>query len=253
MLKTFFQLFCVVAALLTACGCSSFSETLSESDLSVLELEERMFQAADPGNRYSNARSYVMRQQVETEKFLELPEKRMIETRYLHPDNLKITTFNDNVPETSLIVTGKSAWAVDYASRRIRPIPEKDLTPMVTMTRINDPRSRYHEIFEEVKIDQAEVDGEIFYRLTCLNPGGSPIYIYVDRDTYLVRRLRSSFKTSYGTVELDGKMKSYSLYEGIQIANESESIQDGLQQNIRVIDYQLNAPIRAEEFAPPIL
>ena len=147
MLKTFFQLFCAAAALLIACGCSSFSETLSESDLTVLELEEKMFQAADPGNRYSNAKSYIMRQQVETEKFLELPEKRMIETRFLHPDKLKITTFNDNVPESGLIITGTSAWAVDYTNRRIRPIAEKDIAPLVVMTKINDPRSRYHEIF----------------------------------------------------------------------------------------------------------
>ena len=242
----------IVIAMLFA-GCSSFSENVQPADITVLELENRMSLAADPDGRYENAASYILRQQVETERFLDVPDRRMIEVKYLQPGYLKLTTYNENEPESGLIVNGNSAWAVDFERNKVLPIPEKDLSPMLTMTRLNDPRSRFHEIFSSVTIDKAEIAGETFYRLSCDNDLGSKICIYVDPDTYLIRRMRAVFNTSYGKLNYESVMRSYALYEGIRIANESESTQDGLTQQVRVIDYQLNPPLKPDDFLPPIL
>ena len=118
-MKIFYAL-SVLAALLL-CGCSSLpKETLSPSDLTVEELEERMAKATDPEGYYAKAQSFVMRQELKTKRFLDEPLVQMVETKFMRPDFFKITTYDDNRPTIEIISNGANSWVADYNAEKIR-------------------------------------------------------------------------------------------------------------------------------------
>ena len=114
--------------LLLAGGCSSFNEEISAADISIDELEKRMQQAMDPNGRFARAKSYVMRQQVTTDRsWMELPEVQMVEVKFRAPDQFKLTTYTDNEAETVLIASGKEGWMADMKRKKLTRLDDKAL------------------------------------------------------------------------------------------------------------------------------
>ena len=112
-------MYLLAAALLALCGCSSLPrETLSPSDLTVEELEQRMAKATDPEGHYAKAQSFVMRQELTTKRFLDSPLIQMVETKYMRPDCFKITTYDDNKPSLAIISNGVNSRFVRTAVDR---------------------------------------------------------------------------------------------------------------------------------------
>ena len=236
-----------VLMLLCLCGCVS-NEELYEVDISADELEARKDKAMDPDGRYARAESCIVRQRITSENFFGIPQESMVELKFQNPDKFSLTSFSENMPVSALISDGTSAWKVDYKRRQVLPLNQRDLEISRGLARLANPLSRLHEVFEDIKVEGCRIDDEEFYKLTCIAPNnGIPIYIYIDRDDYLIKRIR------IGNIS-DSRVVRYSMYEGVWIADETEEekLSDGSISRSKIMFYKLDAPFEESEFKPPI-
>lgn len=239
----------VLAALLL-CGCSSLpKETLSPSDLTVAELEERMAKATDPEGYYAKAQSFVMRQELKTKRFLDEPLVQMVETKFMRPDFFKITTYDDNRPTIAIISNGANSWVADYNAEKIRVLDADALRQIKRLGEITRPGSRLSQIFPDIKVSKCRIGDELYYKLSCPNEKGLSLNIYVDADTYQTERITIA---EGGSVTYDSSLKGYGLYEGVRIPEETAVTAAGVENTSHVIYYKLNPVIDPAEFRPPV-
>ncbi|MBE6387187.1 MAG: hypothetical protein E7045_03875 [Lentisphaerae bacterium] len=247
------NLFMSATLLILAVGCTSILESVSPSDITLEQLQSKKDRAADPDGRFAKAESYIMRQQVSDDSIFGGTPVKIIELKYRRPDKLKCTVSIEGEPISGYIINGSSAWNIDYKSRKVMPIAPQNMQQIRTLTRLNTPASRYTDVFKNVKLERCTTAEDSFYKLTCSNNPDNIIEIYIDADTFLTARMRVSLKLPAGTVKTDTVMKSYSLYEGVRIADESVATTGDDSQKQKTIYYKLDAQIADSEFTPPVL
>ena len=251
-MKLFYMLIFAAVLFVTA-GCSSFSEEISAADISLEELEKRMQQAMDPNGRFARARTYVMRQQVTTDRsWMELPDVQMVEVKFRAPDQFKLTTYTDNEPEHIIIASGDNGWFVDMNRKKVVPLDQKKLAGVLIMARLTNPGTRMQNVFSKVTLDRSRIGEEEFYRLKCSGKDGEPMYIYVGCKDFFSRRLRMQMGIPGSRIGYDSRMLNYSMYEGVMIPDESIVRQGNIEQKSKVIYYKLDIELDDKEFRPPL-
>lgn len=251
MKKTF--IFFAATAVVMLTGCTGLSETLLPSDITVDELQSRKDSATDPEGRFSTASTYVMRQTVSDNNLLGSMSSKLIELKYKRPDKIKCTISEDGNNISGYIINGDTAWNIDYKSKSVTPILPQNMVMIKTLTKLNTPATRYKDVFKNVDIFKVNNSDGVFYKLKCSNNPNNIFEIYIDAASFLTSRMKTSFKLPTGTFKSDSTMKSYTLYEGIRIPDESISVSGDEEQKQKVIYYKLNVPIDDEEFNPPVL
>ena len=240
----------LLAALLALCGCSALSdEELSPADISLAELETRMAKATDPHGRFAAATTFVMKQEVETKRFMESPLVQMIETRIMRPNFFKLTTYEDNRPMRAIISNGESSWLVDYEAKRVRTLDADKMRRTKVLSDITSPGGKLSGGFKETAIRKCRIGDRVFYKISCRNPGDALLNLYVDAETFQPERITVE---SGGKVSYDSSLRGYGLYEGIRIPEETLVKSDGVEQVYKVIYCKLNSPIDPSEFRPPV-
>lgn len=243
---------CLTAASLAAvfCGCSTTpGETLSPSDLTLDELENRMAKATDPEGHYSSAQSFVMRQELTTKRFMDRPLIQMVETKFMRPDFFKITTYDDNQPSFAIISNGESSWTVNFKTKKVQTLDADSLRQARELGEITKPGSRLSRIFKKVEVRLCRIGDDRFYKLSCQSLPDSQLDIYVDADTYQTARVVVDDGSG---LKYDSSLRGYGLYEGVRIPEET-TVRSGSGENIsKVIYYKLNTPIDTSEFRPPV-
>ena len=252
MIKKISLTLAAAVALFTA-GCNNLIENVSPSDITIDQLQSRKDKAADPDGRFSKAKSYIIKQQVSEDSLFGTASVKIVELKYKSPDRIKCTVSVEGEPQSGYIINGSSAWNIDYKSRKVMPIPPQNMQQIRTLTRLNTPSSRYTEVFKNVNIEKYRTANDEFYKLTCSNNPDNIIEIYVDAQTFLTSRMRVYLKLPAGVIKTDTVMKSYSLYEGVRIADESVATTGDDSQKQKVIYYKLDAQIADSEFTPPVL
>ena len=81
----------------------------------------------------------------------------------------------------------------------------------------------------------------------------NPVEIYIDKNDFLIRRIKATFQLGSRSLRYDSTIQRYSLYEGVMIPTETTVVQNGLKQTTRVVYYKLDAVIPASDFRPPVL
>lgn len=131
-------LFSALLALLAGCATAE-PEIESPADITVSELETKMRTAMDPDGRYAKAKTFIQRQIVSTERFLDDPEEQVVEVKFERPANFRLTTLDDNVPVSGLIVSGNNGWMVDYSGERIVELTPEQLDQLKILSGISNP------------------------------------------------------------------------------------------------------------------
>ena len=134
-------LFSALLALLAGCATAE-PEIESPADITVSELETKMRTAMDPDGRYAKAKTFIQRQIVSTERFLDDPEEQVVEVKFERPANFRLTTLDDNVPVSGLIVSGNNGWMVDYSGERIVELTPEQLDQLKILSGISNPDNR---------------------------------------------------------------------------------------------------------------
>ena len=246
-------LFCAVAAAVGISGCAVFDESIEVSDITVEELQRRKDMATDPAGNFSRASTYVMLQSVSDNSIFSAVSDNLIELKYKRPDKVKCTISKDGKALSGYIIDGESAWNIDYQAKKVTPIAPQHMVKMRTLTKLNTPATRYKDVFSNVEIYKVTNTDGVFYKLKCYNNPDNLFEIYIDAASYLTARMKTSFKLPSGVMKSDSVMKSYTLYEGIRIPDESVSMTGDDEQRQKVIQYKLNVPLDDSEFKAPVL
>lgn len=237
-------------ALTTLCGCSGLSdEELSPSDISLEELEKRMAEATDPHGRFAKAKSFILKQEVETKRFLDTPIVQMVETKIMQPDYFKITTYSDNQPASALISNGTSSWVVDYENRKVKMVDPDKLGQVKKFSDITSPGSRFSRIFSNVTVQKCRIGDKLYYKLVCPGDDGNVLNAYVDAETCQTVRISIVKK---GEVVYDSSLMGYGLYEGVRIPEKTSVRSGGVEKVSTVLRCKLNPAIDISEFRPPV-
>ncbi|MBQ4314559.1 MAG: hypothetical protein IJC21_03855 [Lentisphaeria bacterium] len=252
-MNKFFTLFSTLAAVLVLSGCASTDETLLPSEISVDELQIRKDAATDPEGKFSKASSYIMRQNISDSGIFGGTSNKIIELKYKRPDKIKCTVMEDGKAISGYIINGNSAWSIDYSANKVVPIPPQHMVMIKTLTKLNTPATRYKDVFKNVEIFRCKTSDGEFFKLHCSNNQKNSFEIYINASTYLTSRMKTSFRLPSGTLNTDSRMKSYTLYEGIRIPDESVSVTGDEEQTQKVIFYKLDVPVDDNEFNPPVL
>ena len=251
-MKRLFFLMCALGLLLLT-GCYSFSEKISATDITLDQLEDSMQSAMDPNGRFAKAKTYVMRQQITTDRsWMELPVVQMVEIKFRAPDQFKLTTYTDNEPEHIIIANGNNGYFVDMNRKKVIQLEQKELAGVLMMSRLTNPGIRLKDVFKSVSIDRSRIEEEDFYRLTCIGENNKPIYIYVSCRDFFSKRLRMTMGSVGNRINYDSQMLNYSMYEGIMIPDESVVRQGSVEQKSKVVYYKLDIALDDKEFQPPL-
>ena len=237
-------------ALLALCGCSTLpDEELTPSDISVEELEKRMADATDPNGRYREARSFVMKQVVETKRFMEDTQVQMVETKFMRPNFFKITTFDDNQPQVAVISNGECSWRVDYAGKKVKVLGPEEMHQVKKFSDITAPGSKLSGIYKGITVQKSRIGDELYYKVTCPDGAGLVLNAYVGVDSCQIERITI---VKDGKLLYDSSLKGYGLYEGVRIPEETVVRSGDAEQVFKVIYCKLNSPIELSEFRPPV-
>lgn len=243
------------AALAFLAGCATAEpEMESPADITAAELETKMRHAMDPDGRYAKAKTFIQRQIVLTERFLDDPEEQVAEVKFERPDNFRLTTLEDNVPVTGLIVNGKNGWVVDYSGKKITELTPEQLDQLKVLSGTSNPDNSLTRTLRDIRLTLCRVGEQEYYKVTGLSQnGGNPVEIYIDKNDFLIRRIKAVFQIGARSLRYDSTIQRYSLYEGVMIPAETTVVQNGLKQTTRVVYYKLDAVIPASDFRPPVL
>ena len=245
---------CTAAAvifMLFAAGCSS-TDTLSPSDLTVAQLESKMSKAMDPDNRYASSTGSVIRQEVKIPQLLDKSIENMVETKMAKPDKFLISTYEDNELLHSIGFDGRNGWRADHKKRRVDMLDGKQLLQILNMAKLANMTGSYTSIFDKVEIFRCTNSDGNFYLLKCSNTGGSTFNIYVDAATFFVRRLQGKIKVGNSSVDYFSEIVTYDRHQGVLLPQETITRQNGLKQEVKIIDYKLNVKFSSEDFLPPV-
>ena len=240
----------IAVALLAVCGCSSLPrEELSPAGITIAELEARRAEATDPNGRFAEAKSFVLKQELETKRFLESPLVQMVETKIMRPGFFKITTYEDNRPMRAIISNGASSWIVDYEAKKVRMLDAEKLRQSKKFSDITTPGSKLSEIFRNITVQNCRIGDRLYYKVSCKGEDKTVLNIYIDADTYQTERI-----TIVGNDGLtyDSSLRGYGLYEGIRIPEETTVRAGDVEQVFKVIYCKLNPPLDVSEFRPPV-
>ena len=241
------------AALLTLlifCGCSLFpDEELSPSDITLAELEKRMAGATDPNGRYAEAQTFVMKQVVETKRFLASPLVQMVETKIMRPNFFKITTYDDNQPQRAIISNGECSWIVDYVAKKVKQLDAKELRQTKKFSDITSPGGKLSELFKDAAVQKCKIGDNLYYKVACPGDNGAVLNAYVGADSCQIERITL---VADGEVVYDSSLKGYGLYEGVRIPEETVVRSGGEEKVFKVIYCKLNPLLEPSEFRPPV-
>ena len=237
----------LLAAMLTGCGAVE-----RPSDITLDELEAKMARAMDPAGDYRKASAYFQRQNIEEEGLFST-NYQLVELKFQRPDKFKFSYFEKNMPVTEILSIGSRAWLINYKKYTVTPITGTDLDKVKVMLALGHPDTDYDKLFSKVDIFLTELENKPCYKMVCQPAleGANPIVIYVDKATYLPTRMELTIKTADGEKTAISRIEKYQEFEQVKVPALT-SVEEGWRKYLtRVVDYQLNAYFKDNEFKLP--
>ena len=239
------------------CGCASL-ETLSDADITVAELEEKMEKAMDPEGAFKKASSYVQREMFKIEGIF-FDTIYQNDLKYKKPHYLRLLTLENNQPLSALIYNSGSAWTVDYNEKKVTEITGSDLIKFNMLQQLTTPDKKYSQLFKKVDIFKCTLrdDPTVYYKLVCKPQNEkNTISIYVDAKDFLPRHIKAElsfiFEGKEVHLDYDCTINAYELMDDVMIPREVTCISNDIVTTTTVFDYKLNVNIPDSEFLPPV-
>ena len=136
----------------------------------------------------------------------------------------------------------------------VRTLTPEQLDQLKVLSGTSNPDNSLTRALRDIRLTLCRVGEQEYYKVTGLSQnGGNPVEIYIDKNDFLIRRIKAVFQIGSRSLRYDSTIQRYSLYEGVMIPAETTVVQNGLKQTTRVVYYKLDAVIPASDFRPPVL
>lgn len=251
-MKTFFwAAMCGISLLLAGCAPDL---GLTDSDISVKELEKRMKNALDPKGRFAAAERFIQRFEVKTSTgWLEPPKEEFVEVKFSAPGNFKITTSDDKGIHYGYIFNSEGGYTVDYRNKSIKPLSKQLLSHLRTMREIADPVMKLSTVFSHIEIKRGNVKGKRFYLLRCRKEyQKNPLEFYISLPDYRLRSLTGKIQIGSAVLNYSSTVTNYALIEGMMVADLTKSNTNGIKTESKLVHFKLNPYFPPDEFKIPV-
>lgn len=252
MKKFFIAAVCGAAALFFA-GCAP-KYVLSNSDLTVKELEQKMSRALDPKGRFAKAQRFIQRFEVKTSTgWLEPPTEEFVEVKFAAPGNFKVTTSDDKGVHYGYIFNETGGYMIDYRKKSARPLQPQTFAHLRTMREIADPVMDLSTVFKFIDIKRGSDGENQFYILNCkTTPDSNPLEFVISADTCRLHSLSGKIKIGSAVLDYSSRVVNYSLVEGMRVAELTESVTNGIKTQSKLIYFKLDPYFAPDEFKIPV-
>ena len=251
MKRFFLAAICGVSLLLTGCAPDL---SLTDSDITVRDLETKMSRALDPNGRFAAAERFIQRFEVKTYTgWLEPPKEEYVEVKFAAPGNFKITTSDDKGIHYGYIFNDKGGYTVDYRNKHIKPLSKELLAHLRTMREIADPVMDLNSVFSKIEIKRGNSEGKKFYLLRCRKtPESNPLDLYISAPDYRLRSLTGKIKIGSAVLNYSSTVVNYALMEGLMVADLTKSDTNGIKTESKLVHFKLNPYFPEDEFKIPV-
>lgn len=224
------------------------------SDIQLDELEKKMALAIDPEGVYRKTESYYQRQNV-VEKGFFSDTMQLVEVRFQRPDKFKFSYYEKNRPVRELLCLGSRAWNIDHSKGTVTEITGDALEKFRIMLALGHPDTDYDKLFAKVEIFLTKLeDGKDYYQLIC-HPalkGANPITVYVDKNTFLHKRMELTVSTANGNKSSVSDIESYRKFGKLNLAELTRVTESDREYTTRIVEYHLNAHFSSDTFELPV-
>lgn len=251
MKRFFWAAMCGISLLLTGCAPDL---GLTDSDITVKELEKRMSKALDPKGRFASAQRFVQRFEVKTHiGWLEPPKEEFVEVKFSAPGNFKMTTSDEKGIHYAYIFNDDGGYTVDYRKKHIKPLSKELLSHLRTMREIADPVMELDTVFNHIEIQRGNSKGREFYRLRCRKTlKNNPLDLYISIPDYRLRSLTGNIKIGSAVLNYSSTVINYALIEGMMVADLTKSKTNGIKTESKLVYFKLNPHFPQDEFKIPV-
>lgn len=252
MKKFLFAALCAAAAFVFS-GCAP-DMILSNSDLTVKELEKKMSQALDPDGRFAKAERFLQRFEVKTSTgWMEPPKEEFVEVRFARPGNFKITTSDDKGLHHGYIFNNDGGYMINYRSKSVKPLDKEMLSHLRTMREIADPVMELETVFNHIEVKKGTAGDKSFYLLRCRKiPESSPLELYISAKDYRLKSLTGKLKIGSATLDYSSTVINYARNEGMMVADLTRSVTNGIKTQSKLSGFKLNPYFAPDEFKIPV-
>jgi len=230
-------------------------ETERPARIDIDELEKKMQMATDPDSKGAKATSYFERYALrDVGIFFDTVYR--VEVRYKRPNKMRITTMEKNKPVSEIIINDGAAWIADYNKRTVKVLHGERLQRLRAFNHLSTPGMTFRKFFFRVDLSIDRIPGEEmeYYKLTCYPrlSGGSPLYVYIGMDDYLVKAIQATYVDEGVETSSFTRILEYAVKDGVRIPVEMEGEQAGMMTHTTVSIYTLNHPFDDDDFLPPL-
>ena len=252
-MKKFFLTAAAGTLMFLLAGCAA-DLALSDSDLTVRELEQKMAKAVDPQGRFAAARCFIQRFEVKTfTGLLEPPKEEFMEVKFALPGKFKITTSDDKGLHYGYIFNDESGYMVDYRQKSIKPLDKELLDNLRTMREVADPVMNLSSVFSIIEIRKGISGEKSFYRLRCRKTSQSdPLDFFISARDYRLRSLTGRLKIGSAVLNYSSTVVKYALAEGITVADTTKSNTNGIKTESKLVYFKLDPYFSPDEFKIPV-
>jgi outer membrane lipoprotein-sorting protein len=216
-----------------------------ENVLSIKELCSKIRDAADPDGFFRNAESYLIRQKItviggERGEFYG-------EIKFKKPDKIRSSYFYKGKLMSAVVINGGKAWNISGADGSASDISGIEFDRLKLFHQIANPSTALSDVFEDIRFEKTEENGESFYVLSCRTKLENipAIVFYVGAKDFLQRRMISSDDKGN---PYSAEIVKYSLIDRILIPSETKVLTGGVQQQIVLETFKINIDIDDSEF-----
>lgn len=252
-MKKFLSAVICAAAAFIFSGCAP-DMILSNSDLTVKELENKMAQALDPAGRFAKAERFLQRFEVKTHTgWMEPPKEEFVEVKFARPGNFKITTSDDKGLHHGYIFNDAGGYMINYRTKNVKPLDKEMLSHLRTMREIADPVMELESVFNHIEIKKGTLDNKDFYLLRCRKtPGSNPLELFISAKDYRLRSLTGKIKIGSATLDYRSTVVNYARNEGMMVADLTRSVTNGIKTESKLSGFKLNPYFSPDEFKIPV-
>jgi hypothetical protein len=210
----------------------------------LLDLQNR---AVDAKGVLRKATSFMMKQRLEVIGTSGIRGE-VVQT-FKSPGRWKSVTYLNDKLFSTKIFNGSEGWTLPVTGG-IVPTTGPELELQKIIVAMSNPAKNMVDIFRKIDLDEAVVDGESYYRLTCHPESATldPIILYIDKDDFLNKRLEMQMWNDGRKIAYSARNLKYADIGGVKVVEVTEATVLGIVQRFTLEDYRLDVDVADSEF-----
>ena len=241
------QLFAMLLLTLLYCGCQSAAISQEAEDII-----SKIRKARDPQGKLATMQTELIKGEFRS---TERKKPMTMELSFKKPDMMKVQVVIPGEEAFIKAYNGKQGWLFTTA-KGVKEITGKPLDEMRLQALLLNPMPKLVDIFDSIELKGESIEvGEKCYKFVCKPKAefnSQPITFFVSKKTHLIiKRLELTDTEDGRVIKTTTVFNDYRPEDGILVARQIISLQNGKLMEFNVKSVEWNAPLNVNDFNMP--